>query len=298
MDSKVASLSRVVQDWRADAIFFDISAAACLVGHDAKIPAIGMSNFDWAWIYEHIAASLRTEDPTSAARFDYYVAKHTHAYGLSSLFLALPNSSPATAFPHRADIPWVARISRKPAAETRKCLGIADGVKLLLISFGGHAFPMDLERWNIPDDWRVLLVGSVADQLPDGARPAGLITHNDAALEACGLGYVDVVAAVDCVVGKLGYGLVSECVAHARPILYVTRNAFAEEVLLRDAMRQAGYPVHEVALNDVLSATAKLFAAAGEHIPQPYSGQPEPDCDGAEAAADLILKRLDVHSEL
>jgi len=43
-----------------------------------------------------------------------------------------------------------------------------------------------------------------------------------------GLKYEDLVAAVDVVVSKPGYGIVSECVANGTPLLYTSRGRFAE----------------------------------------------------------------------
>lgn len=36
------------------------------------------------------------------------------------------------------------------------------------------------------------------------------------------------VAAADCVLGKIGYGTASECLAHATPLVYVRRESFNE----------------------------------------------------------------------
>jgi hypothetical protein len=51
---------------------------------------------------------------------------------------------------------------------------------------------------------------------------------------------------------ELGYGLVSECIAHKRPILYVLRNAFPEEVLLVGSLGAEGIANAEVGNRFVL----------------------------------------------
>jgi L-arabinokinase len=43
-----------------------------------------------------------------------------------------------------------------------------------------------------------------------------------------GLKHEDIVAAADVVVSKPGYGIVSECAAHRKPLLYTSRGRFAE----------------------------------------------------------------------
>ncbi len=44
-----------------------------------------------------------------------------------------------------------------------------------------------------------------------------------------GLKYEDLIAAADAVVGKPGYGIVSECVANGAAFLYAPRSRFAEQ---------------------------------------------------------------------
>jgi L-arabinokinase len=52
------------------------------------------------------------------------------------------------------------------------------------------------------------------------------------------LKYEDLVAAVDVVVSKPGYGIVSECVANGTPLLYTSRGRFAEyEVMVAQMPR-------------------------------------------------------------
>ena len=40
-------------------------------------------------------------------------------------------------------------------------------------------------------------------------------------------------AACDCMLGKIGYGTVSECLAHGTPMVFVRRDYFNEEPFLR-----------------------------------------------------------------
>ena len=53
-------------------------------------------------------------------------------------------------------------------------------------------------------------------------------------LYAHGLRYEDVVGAVDVVITKPGYGIISECVANDTALLYTSRGHFVEyDVLVR-----------------------------------------------------------------
>jgi L-arabinokinase len=52
--------------------------------------------------------------------------------------------------------------------------------------------------------------------------------------------YADLNASCDLVIGKLGYGLVAECLASARPILFLGRKDFAEFSLLKGLVEGRG----------------------------------------------------------
>lgn len=95
-----------------------------------------------------------------------------------------------------------------------------------------------------------------------------------------------------------GYGLVSECIAHNRPILYVSRNAFEEEKLLRGALVEMGHPIAEVTLQDVTGVTPSLFDAARRvSVTAPYSGEPSPAAGGAEAVAQRLIDEAHAYAE-
>ena len=67
-----------------------------------------------------------------------------------------------------------------------------------------------------------------------GATPAGVVFVPESEFIATGFRYEDLVAAVDVVVTKPGYGIISECIAAGRPMLYTSRGHFREyDVLVR-----------------------------------------------------------------
>jgi hypothetical protein len=47
----------------------------------------------------------------------------------------------------------------------------------------------------------------------------------------------DLVHASDCVLGKVGYGFVSECLCHHTPLVYISRSYWAEEACLTDLLQ-------------------------------------------------------------
>jgi hypothetical protein len=73
-----------------------------------------------------------------------------------------------------------------------------------------------------------------ADDLPPGVVPAPVGSH----VPVGGLDFSDVLRACDVVLGKMGYGLVAECVASGTALLWPRRTGFREdEVTERDGPR-------------------------------------------------------------
>ena len=51
------------------------------------------------------------------------------------------------------------------------------------------------------------------------------------------------IGAADCVLGKIGYGAVSECLTHRKPLVFVRRDFFNEEPFLRKQLEVHGMAV-------------------------------------------------------
>ena len=75
---------------------------------------------------------------------------------------------------------------------------------------------MDPSSWVIPPGWIMLVVGVLArpyEHTPSTALPAGFAVRTESVMQTAGVTYVDVLAACDCVVGKVG---MSSNVLHCR----------------------------------------------------------------------------------
>ena len=99
----------------------------------------------------------------------------------------------------------------------------------------------------------------------------------------------DVVAAVDVVVTKPGYGIISECAANDTALLYTDRGHFIEyDVLVREMpryVRCAYLPQAKILTGHWQAALDQLIAAPGPAARQAV--------DGADVAARWILAQLD-----
>lgn len=193
----------------------DIPALAFDVAVALGIPGIGLANFSWDWIYADYAADHPDFRPLVAAL--------RASYARATVLLRLPMHGDLAAFPRIRDVPLVARRASLEPAAVRARLGLPVDRRLALLSFGGLGLALDA----VPAIAGVeFLATAGASAGGDGPRGARVLGHDR--LRAAGVRYEDLVAAVDAVMTKPGYGIVAECIANRTPIVYTARGRFAE----------------------------------------------------------------------
>jgi L-arabinokinase len=99
-----------------------------------------------------------------------------------------------------------------------------------------------------------------------------------------GVRYENVVAAVDAVVTKPGYGILSECVSTCTPMLYTSRGAFREYDLLVSHMPRV-VRSRFITREDLLAGRWREGLHALLEQPAPPERM---EAHGADVAADLI----------
>ena len=151
-------------------------------------------------------------------------------YSHVDLYLQLPGETPVPkgiSSDRVVAVPLLARHANLSRTESRKQLNISPSTNVLLLCFGGHQSQFDLRDSYLPEGWVCLTLCSKPEDMP-----------SDRFIALPGDVYVpDILVASDVVQGKLGYGLVSECLASAIPLLYVSRSYWAEEAHLAHYMR-------------------------------------------------------------
>jgi L-arabinokinase len=247
----------------ADLVVGDIPPLAFAAAARAGVPSMAIGNFTWDWIYAPLDAFARDAlhvIPTIAA-----------AYAQADAALRLPLHGGFE--PMRAvvrDIPFIARRSTRDRAETRRLLGIPSDRPAAIASFGGYGVDLPLDR----------------------IARCGLFTLVDAdfaTLDAHGLRYQDVVAAVDVVVSKPGYGIVSECVANGAALLYTSRGRFVEYDVFVAGMPRV-LRCRFLPQDDLLAG--RWADAIDALLTQPPPPE-RPRVDGADVAARRLLEFRD-----
>ena len=260
-NQRIESEVSFLREHRASLAISDLPALGIAAGHVAGIPAVASGNFTWDWIYEHYQGGDNVASQISAVYRDTLVA------------LRMPMWGGFETMPDVRDIPFVARRSRRDPEEVRQALGIPADQRVVLTSFGGYGLEgLDEDALRAMPGYHVLLPGAIDEN----------------AMYGRGYRYEDLVRAVDVVVTKPGYGIISECVANHTALLYTSRGDFREYHVLVDAMPRY--------LRSAFIDHADLFAGNWQPHLDRLLASPEPpgrpEVNGAEVAADMLLSFL------
>jgi L-arabinokinase len=246
------------------AVLGDIPALPFAAAERVGMPALALGNFSWDWIYRH----LSRRQPALATSAELAA----RAYAGCELLLELPFAGDLSVFRRREAVGFVARRPRVERAAARRRLGLDEARPAVLVSFGGVGLEgVHREAMSAEGDFALLF-------------PEELST---ARLDALGLSYVDVVGAVDVVVTKPGYGIVTDAIGAGTRLVYTDRGDFPEyPVMVREMPR---YVACAYVSSEDLRA-GRIGAAVREVLAKPVP--PAPDLGGAARAAERILERV------
>jgi len=250
------------------------SAAAAAAG----LPSIVVSNFTWDWIYEEYREHL-----SSAPGL---IPTIQQAYRHARAAWRLPMHGGFETFQTIVDVPFVARHAQHERGETRTRLDLPTSERrLALLSFGGYGVSdLDLSSLDCLDAWDVVVTGTTTP----GSMPRGVHFTYEHDIYDRGLRYEDLVHAVNAVVTKPGYGIISECIANDTAIVYTSRGRFAEyDVLVREMPRY----LRSAYIQEECLRGGRWRAA----LETALNTLPPPECpltDGASVIADMIAAEL------
>ncbi|MEP7119125.1 MAG: hypothetical protein ABI880_16175 [Acidobacteriota bacterium] len=280
-----ALAAREAEGLRAlDAAFVvaDIPPLALEAARLAGVPAMAIGNFTWDWIFR--------DYPGGAAAADVL----GEVYRRAGRAFRLPLCGGFATIPEVVDLPFIARRATHAPADTRARLGLPEG-RLALVSFGGYGVSgIDLDALSRTTGWTLVVSASVPFgpgrvPLAQATSRGALHPLDEPAMYALGLRYEDVVAAVDVVVTKPGYGIISECLANDTALLYTDRGHFIEYgVLVREMPRF---------VRSAYLAQGELLRGEWQHALDALAATPpapeRPAVNGAAVAARWIVAQID-----
>jgi len=253
------------------AVICDISPLGLAVAERAHLPSVLVESFTWDWIYE----GYSDECPALSA----LGRKLGPVFDSAGLRVQTAPLCREAAGAER--VAPIARSPRTDPATTRRRLGVADGVPIVLLTMGGIPWEFSFleDASAAAGAWLVIPGGSEAPEVRDGMT---LLPHRS------DFYHPDLIAAADAVVGKLGYSTVAEAYHAGRPFAFVERPRFRESAVLawwvREHMEGFALPAGELESGAFAHRIPELLA---------LPCRPRPEANGAEEAATLILSLLE-----
>jgi L-arabinokinase len=229
-DDLVAFEAEFLRNRSVGVVLIDATPIACRAAKLAGAKVVLLSNFSWDYCYrgmlDEVISCLNADSVVQ--RYSSMIDECSMDYCDCDLYLQLPGKcAPPPQFDARKVVegPLVARRAKQSREETLAQYGIAHtaDTKVLLVGFGGHATAWNLQETSLPDGWLCLVLGAEDGQLPKSERFIPIDFN-------CFV--PDLIAASDVMLGKLGYGLVSECLSAGTPLIYVPRSSWPEECCL------------------------------------------------------------------
>jgi len=262
-----------ILDHRIRLIVGDIPPLCFEIAARAAIPSVAITNFTWNCIYRAYLGQYPGFAPL--------IEEMELFYGKTTIALTLPYSCDMNVFPRRETIPWIARTSSLTKKEARAKFELPESAIIVLLSFGGLGFhSLPLNRLKRLREFFFVTTGE------SKKRDANLLVLPDAQRQ-----YEDLVRAVDIILTKPGYGIVTDALVHQVPMLYTDRGEFPEYLLLVQALK-------DLATAEFIPQKELLSGHIAPYLNRLLTNEPSwrrIPLDGARIAAEKIIALIDHH---
>ncbi len=263
---KVARAADEMRALQPDLLFANVPYLSLAAAQAAKVPAVAMCCLNWADIYRHYAP----DDTDSRAIHDQILA----AYNSAEAFLKVRPTMPMPDLRNALEIESIAQLGHNQRGRIMVQCGVKGGERLVLVAMGGIDYRLSLEhwprlpgvRWLVPQAWHVGREDMVG-------------------FESLGMSFSDVLASVDAVLTKPGYGTFAEAACASVPVLYVSRGEWPEQPYLVEWLQEFGV-CREVTSEQLIRGD--LSEALQQLWDQPM---PEAPIAGGAVEAAVILAR-------
>lgn len=211
---KQKEILKLIESFQPECILSDISPLGVEIGSKLSIPNVLMENFTWDWIYQPFQEQLHA--------YKNIIQKLAHTYSKASLRLQC--------HPFCKDIPEAKKLRpvfRAPSMSKNEVLGklgFSEKENYVLVTTGGISMRHEIK--SSTSQYKIVIPGLH----PEMNRRGSSIIHLP--MNSC-IPFPDLVNASTMVIGKAGYGTVSECWGMGIPFMGVFRDSFRESEILR-----------------------------------------------------------------
>lgn len=247
----------------ADTPYLAIEAGSC-----AQIPTIALVNLTWDLVLkDYCHASDRSQQQL--------IQCIRASYAKADMALRIMPAPKIDAFSKMVDIGPIASPTSPERDRLASVINLKSDEKTVLVGFGGIPLTsLPLEHIEQLSRYRFLC---------DGPIPPGYSRIHS--IETLPFSFKTLLASVDLIMTKPGYGTIVEAVALQQPVLYVRRYNFADEQPLVDYLHRYGRGVE---LSFDAFTQGQWEAALQQVLITPLSSSPPPPTGAAEAADAIV----------
>jgi hypothetical protein len=250
-------------------VLADTPYLAIEAGSRAQIPSVALANLTWDLVLNEYC------DATDNSH-QQLIQRIRGSYAKARLALRITPAPKIDAFPNMIDIGPIASPTSPERDRLASVLALTPDERTVLVGFGGIPLTsLPLEHMEQLRRYRFIFDGSV---------PPGYSRIHST--EALPFSFKTLLASVDVIMTKPGYGTIVETVALQQPVVYVRRYNFADEPPLVDYLHRYGRGV-ELSLDDFTQG--QWEAALQQAMDTPLPSLPPPPT-GAGEAADAIAR--------
>lgn len=267
-DAKVLSAADEMRALQPDLLFANVPYLSLAAAQVAGISSVAMCCLNWADIFRHYAPH--------DAESQIIHAQMLYAYNSAKVLLKVQPTMPMPGLRNAVEIAPIAQLGIFRRERIVNQCSLPEGVRLVLVAMGGIDYRLPMEnwprihgvRWLIPQAWNIQRDDMIA-------------------MESLGMNFGDVLASVDAVLTKPGYGTFAEAAAAGVPVLYVSRGDWPEQQFLVQWLQQNGVcrevSNEQLRTGDLSDVLEQLWGQVKPDLPQ---------AEGAVAAAEYLAEIL------
>ena len=265
-DARVAEEARLLRDLGADMVLSNVGYLPLAGAQRAGIANAALCSLNWFDIYRHYCGN------------DAIAAQIHACYANADAFLRATPGMAMEYLRNLVPVAPIAAVGHDRRDELNRRLKLSPGEKLVLVSLGGIAGRLPIERWQRINGMHWLV------------EQGWQVKHPDAiVIESLQMDFSDVLASSDALICKPGYGSFAEAACGGKPVLYVSRADWPESPALITWLQQHGR-CREVSRDDLERGNIEALLEGFLNAPRPEPVIPT----GAEQVADWLAMKLDL----
>jgi hypothetical protein len=247
---RVENEACLLRDLGADAVLSNVGYLPLAGAQRAGIANAALCSLNWADIYRHYCGN------------DAIAAQIHSCYANADAFLRATPGMPMNDLPNLVLLAPVAAVGNNRRDELDRYLKLSKEEKLVLVSMGGVASRLPIERWPRVCGVRWLVQDSWQAKHPDTV-----------VLESLPMNFNDLLASCDTLLCKPGYGSFVEAACSGTTVLYVNRPDWPEALALEEWLQQHGIcreiSREQLENGDIGEALSDLWISPRPALPKP-----------------------------